>query len=128
MSKQNQTNKEQKNQTQGFIANPKVFKSEDGERILHWLPGGMRIEMPVNFYKSILGVEFTRKEASDEKKAEVPRKKVYGFVAKPNVYLSRDGQYLIHTVLDIRICKPVNFYKSILGLEFTPKAKSSKVA
>lgn len=128
MSKQNQTNKEQKNQTQGFIANPKVFKSEDGESIIHWLPGQMKIEMPVNLYKSIFGVEFTRKEASDEKKTETARKKVYGFIAKPSVFLSRDGQYLIHTVLDIRICKPVNFYKSILGLEFTPKTKSSKVA
>lgn len=127
MSKQNQTNKQEKNQAQGFIANPKVFKSEDEESLIHWLPGSMRIEMPVNFYKSILGVEFTRKGTPSETD-ETPRKKVYGFIAKPNVYLSRDGQYLIHRVLDIRICKPVNFYKSILGIEFNPKSKSSKVA
>jgi len=128
MSKQNQTNKEQKTQTQGFIANPKVFKSEGGESIIHWLPGDMRIELPVNLYKSILGVDFVRKEASDGPEDRTTRKRAYGFIAKPNVYLSRDGQYLIHRVLDIRVCKPVNFYKSILGLEFTPKAKSSKVA
>lgn len=124
MSKQNQTNKQQKTQTQGFIANPKVFKSKDGESIIHWLPGGMKIELPVNLYKSIFGVEFVRKEASAEMKTET-RQKTYGFIAKPNVFLSRDGEYLIHTVLDLRICKPVNFYKSILGLDFTPKAKSS---
>lgn len=40
-----------------------------------------------------------------------------GLTVNPKVYLSRDGKYLIHSVLGIRISKHVNYYKRILNVE-----------
>ena len=51
-----------------------------------------------------------------------------GFIAQPRVFLSRDGEYLIHIVPGGVIRKHINFYKKILGQEFTPKAKAHATA
>lgn len=40
-----------------------------------------------------------------------------GFILNPKVHLSKDGNYLIHSVLGIRISKHVNYYKKILSSE-----------
>lgn len=41
------------NQVQGFIANPQVFLSRDGESLTHRLPGNMRFELHVNLLNLI---------------------------------------------------------------------------
>ncbi len=42
---------------------------------------------------------------------------VQGLTVNPKVYLSRDGKYLIHSFLGIRISKHVNYCKRILNVE-----------
>ncbi len=51
----------QNDQGQGFFAEPRVFLSKDGEYLIHVLPGNMRVRKHVNFYKKVLGMEFTPK-------------------------------------------------------------------
>lgn len=51
-----------------------------------------------------------------------------GFIAQPRVFLSRDGEYLVHIVPGGMIRKHVNYYKKILGQEFSPKAKVQATA
>ncbi len=53
------------------------------------------------------------------------RRIVFGLVARPSIYLSKDGNYLIHRVLGTRISKHVNYYKVILGAEYTPKTQTA---
>ena len=99
-----------------------AFMTKDGEAIIHRLPGDGTITMPVNFYKSLFGVAYTPKAKSDQTLA--PRR--YGFTSRPRVYFSRNGEYLIHQVPAFRVTRHVNFYKSLLGIEFTPKSQTSQ--
>lgn len=46
-------------------------------------------------------------------------------VNNPKVFLSRDGNYLVHDIAGMRILKHVNFYKKVLGVAFTPISKPS---
>lgn len=108
---------------QGFNANPQVYLNQDRESITHRLSADLKIEMPVNLYKKILGLPFEKKEASQNQ--EAPRKVTYGLVARPVLFLSEDGNYLIHSVLGIRISKHVNYYKQILGATYTPKTQTA---
>lgn len=103
-------------QLQGQV---QVFMSKDAESLIHLLPGDGKIQLPVNFYKAIFGAEYTPK--AKVKNSERPN--VYGFIARPNVYLSRDGEYLIHRVPGFKVARHVNYYKKILGLEFSPKSQ-----
>lgn len=48
-------------QFQGVFAQPRIALSKDGEYLLHFLPGNMIVRKHVNFYKKILGIEFTPK-------------------------------------------------------------------
>jgi hypothetical protein len=79
--------------------------------------------MPINLYKKILGLPFEKKESIQS--SETTRRNIYGLVARPVIFLSQDGNYLVHSVLGIRISKHVNYYKQILGVEYTPKAKTA---
>lgn len=56
-------NQNQTSQVQGFMAEPKVYLSKDGEYLVHLLPGNMVVRKHVNFYKKVLGVEFAPKKA-----------------------------------------------------------------
>jgi len=116
-----QTTQEAQN-VQGFIANPQVYLNEDRGTITHRLPDNMRIEMPINLYKKILGIPFEKKEVEKDQQEVAARRNIFGLVARPTIYLSKDGQYLIHRVLGLRVSKHVNYYKQILGAEFTPKS------
>jgi hypothetical protein len=51
----------QKTQTQGYFADAKVFLSKDSQYVIHVLPGNQIVRKHINFYKKILGVEFTPK-------------------------------------------------------------------
>lgn len=108
--------KAQNNQAQetkqfpGFYANPQVYLNEERGTITHRLGADLRIEMPINLYKSILGLPFEKKEASETQAAA---RNVFGLIARPVIYVK--GDYLIHSVLGIRVSKHVNYYKKILS-------------
>ena len=125
MEKKNETQKAEVKQAQGFIANPQVYLNSERGVLTHRLGNDLRIDMPINLYKSILGIPFEKKapvEISDEK---TQRRTVFGLVARPSIYLSKDGNYLIHSVLGARISKHINYYKQILGAEYTPKTQTA---
>ena len=47
-----------------------------------------------------------------------------GFQAEPRIFLSRDGEYLIHVLPgNMIVRKHIDFYKKVLGMEFVPKPK-----
>jgi len=96
-------------QFQGFYANPQVYLNEERGTITHRLGSDLRIEMPVNLYKSILGLPFEKKEAQEQ----TATRNVFGLIARPVIYLK--GDYLVHSVLGIRVPKHVNYYKKILS-------------
>ena len=106
---------------QGLRANPQVYLNFDRGSITHRLGADLKIEMPINLYKKILGLPFEKKESVQS--SEINRRNTYGLVARPVIFLSQDGNYLVHSVLGIRISKHVNYYKQILGAEYTPKTK-----
>lgn len=108
-------------QFQGFYANPQVYLNEERGTITHRLGSDLRIEMPVNLYKSILGLPFEKKEAQEQTAA----RNVFGLIARPIVYLK--GDYLVHSVLGIRVSKHVNYYKKILSA-VTQEANSGSEA
>ncbi len=118
---QSQT-KENRN-SQGLFANPQVFISLKNETIVHFLTDGIRLEMPINLYKKILKIPFSSKEKVTSN--QPAKTTTFGLVARPAIYLSQDGQFLIHRVLGLRISKHVNYYKKILGAEFNPKNQSA---
>ena len=109
---------------QGFIADAKVYLNEDRGTLTHRLPDNMRIEMPINLYKKILGLPFEKKEEPQTSQETSARTSVMGLVARPAIYLTKDGQYLIHRVLGIRVSKHVNYYKSIFKAEFISKTQA----
>jgi hypothetical protein len=99
---------------QGFIANPQVFKDTKRGVLVHRLGDELRIEMPINLYKKILDIPFEKK-AQEPSEQPATRRNVYGLVARPQIFLSKDKNYLIHRVLGIRVSKHVNYYKRILA-------------
>ena len=107
----------QNNKVQGFIANPQVYLNEERGTLTHRLGDDLKIEMPINLYKKVLGLPFEKKEASEPSENST-RKVTFGLIARPSIYLSKDGKYLIHSVLGTRITKHVNYYKRIFGAEF----------
>jgi hypothetical protein len=109
------------NQPQGFVGGAQVYKTRDGEALIHKLHGNTRIVLPMNLYKKILGVEFTPKEAT-LRDPDAPRARIYGFISQPEVFLSRDKKYLIHKVPGVRIVKPVAYYKKVLGISEMPES------
>ncbi len=123
---QDQQTQAQKTQNvRGFIANPQVFLNEDKGTITHRLGDDLRIEMPINLYKKILGLPFEKKQITDSREVQTPRRNTFGLVARPAIYLSKDGNYLIHRVLGIHVSKHINYYKQILGAEYTSKVKTA---
>ena len=112
------------NNVQGFIADAKVYLNEERGTLTHRLPDNMRIEMPINLYKKILGLPFEKKEEAQAQQKTGTRTSAFGLVARPVIYLTKDGQYLVHRVLGFRVSKHINYYKRILGVEFEPKIQA----
>lgn len=124
MQQQVQNNQAQENrQFQGFYGNPQVYMNADRGSITHRLSNDLRIEMPVNLYKKILNIPFEKKEA--EEKAESKRN-VFGLIARPIIYVK--GDYLIHSVMGIRVSKHVNYYKKILTAPASQEAMAESEA
>jgi hypothetical protein len=52
------------------------------------------------------------------------RSQAQGFYAQPRIFMSKDGEYLIHVLPgNQRIRMHVNLYKKIMGINFVPKSK-----
>ena len=120
-----QTQAETSQNVQGFVANPQVFLNEDRETITHRIGDDLRIEIPINLYKKILGIPFEKKQSSEISETQIARRNSFGLWARPAIYLTKDKQYLVHRVLGIRITKHVNYYKQMFGVEYTPKTKTA---
>lgn len=116
----------QASQPQGFIADAKAYLNEDKGVLTHVLTDDIRIVMPINLYKKILGIPF-EKSANSEPQNQT-KLNTYGLLARPRVYLSKDGRFLIHSVLGIRVSKHVNYYKKILGASFESDSRQEKSA
>lgn len=114
MKKQNESQNVEVKQSQGFFANPQVYLNTERGVLTHRIGNDLRIDMPINLYKSILGIPFEKKAQTESSEEKSPFRTIFGLVARPSIYLSRDGKYLIHRVLDTRISKHVNYYKRIL--------------
>ena len=99
---------------QGFIGNPQVYLNQERGTLTHVLTDGLRITMPANLYRQILGLPFTKKEKEESAAPKRPQPN-YGLFARPSIYLSKDGKYLVHRVLGIRVSKHINYYKLILS-------------
>lgn len=108
------TQAQEKTQFQGFYANPQVYLNAERGVLTHRLGNDLRIDMPVNLYKKILGLPFEKKEQT-ENSEEIVRRNTFGLIARPAVFLSKDGKYLVHAVLGVRVSKHVNYYKRILA-------------
>lgn len=113
---QTQAQTQQRQEVQGFIANPRVFLNADRGTLSHVLGEDLRIEMPINLYKKILGVPFEKMVRPENQETAGARRNVYGLVARPSIFLSKDGNYLIHRVLGIRVSKHVNYYLSLIHI------------
>lgn len=121
MQNQVQTNQAQEPKSfQGFYGNPQVFLNADRGTLTHRLSGDLKIEMPINLYKKILGLPFEKKERQQEQTA---MRATFGLIARPIIYVR--GDYLIHSVLGIRVSKHVNYYKKILAAQATENAEVS---
>ncbi len=125
MKNHNETQKNETKQAQGFFANPQVYLNEERGVLTHRLGSDLRIEMPINLYKSILGIPFEKKAQAESPEEKTPMRTTFGLVARPAIYLSKDGNYLIHSVLGTRISKHVNYYKQILGGEYNRKSQAA---
>lgn len=112
-------------QVQGFISSPQIYLDTERGVLTHRLSNDLRIEMSVNLYKKILGIPFEKKEQKESPEEKALRRSVFGLIARPVIYISKDRNYLIHSVLGIRVSKHVNYYKQILGAEYTPKTKTA---
>ncbi|MBX3041646.1 MAG: hypothetical protein KF789_13150 [Bdellovibrionaceae bacterium] len=113
MKNQNENQQAEVKQAQGFITNPQVYISAETGVLTHRIGNDFKIDMPINLYKSILGLPFEKKDPVESISEKTQRRIVYGLVARPSIYLSKDKKYLIHRVLDTRISKHVNYYKRI---------------
>lgn len=120
-----QSTESSNNQVQGFIADAKAYLNEERGTLTHVITDDIRIVMPINLYKKILGLPFEKKEK--EESATRPGYS-FGLQARPVIYLSKDGRYLVHRVLGVRVSKHVNFYKKILGAEYTPDVRVAQGA
>lgn len=126
MQNQVQTNQAQGKQIQGVFGATQVYLNTERETLTHRFGADLRIEMPVNYYKAILEIPFEKKERSEEQTGN--QRTVYGLIARPAIFLSKDGNYLIHSVLGLRISKHVNYYKKILTAQADEMAQATSEA
>jgi len=122
---ENQTQENKVNSIAGYVSDVRVFVSKDNESLIHKLPGGETIELHQNLYKKVLGISFEPKQTEDRNGNFV---RYYGFRAKVQLSLSEDGNWLTHFFPGGRIRKHVNFYKRILGQDFTPVTANTQAA
>lgn len=126
MKQQMQNNEQTETSQQGLISEAKTYLNEERGTLTHVIGDQTRIVMPINYYKKVLGIPFTPIQL--DRSASRPKSPSFGLQAQASIYLSKDGRFLIHRVLGVRISKHVNYYKKILGAEFTPDIRVVKTA
>lgn len=93
----------------------RVFVSKDGESLIH-LGQNLRIELPINLYRAVFGMDYTKKAKSESESEKSSEFRQYGaLVRNVPVYLTKDGRNLIHRVHGIRVCKSAAYYRAILS-------------
>ncbi|MBK7961802.1 MAG: hypothetical protein IPK04_11765 [Bdellovibrionales bacterium] len=89
MNSQVQTKTSETVQAQGFIADAKVYMNQDRGTLTHLFGNDMRIEMPINLYKKILGLPFEK--AVRNKTEERNNRASFGLVATPSIFSLKMG-------------------------------------
>lgn len=67
-------------QVQGFISNPQVYLNAEQGVLTHRLSNDIRIEMPINLYKKILGIPYEKKERVESSEEMRNRRNVFGLI------------------------------------------------
>ncbi len=106
----------------GFYMNAMPIVSKANDLVFFFLPGDMVITEHANRFKGLLGLEYTPRTPSTEKREYFPR---IGFQAKIRIGLSSDGQwvtiYLPGNMGQIRNHR--NAYLRAFGLPYERKVK-----
>lgn len=108
----------------GFYTNTMPVLGKTGEYVHYFLPGDVVITEHANRYKGLLGIPYTPKAQSAEKKEFTPRA---GLHAKIRIGLSRDGQW-VTVFLPAgmgRISNHVNAFKHIFKVPYERKARAA---
>ncbi len=116
-------NTNNQSQAHGFISDVRIFRNAERNTLIHFISDGARIELPISTYIKVLGVSSAENNFD---RAEMTSQALHlGLIVQPNLYLSKNGEYVIHRFLGIRISKHTNYYKQILGIPFTKKVQSA---
>lgn len=115
---------EQNKERAGFITNVMPVLGKTGEYLYFFLPGDITITDNANRFKGLLGIEYTPKAPTTEKREFVPRP---GLHAKIRIGLSKDGQW-VTVYLPGNMGKIVNHrnaYLYVLGLPYEKKTQAA---
>ncbi len=120
----NDRDREQSKERTGFSTSIMPVLSKTGEYIHFFLPGDIVITEHANRFKGLLGLEYTPKAQTTEKREYAPR---VGLHAKIRVGLSRDAQWVTIFLPGNmgRIVNHRNAYMHALGLPYEKKAKAA---
>jgi hypothetical protein len=108
----------------GFNASIMPVMGKTEEFVYFFLPGDITITEHANRFKGLLGIEYTPKNPSTEKREYTPR---LGLHAKIRLSLSRDGQW-VTVYLPGNMGRITHHRNAYLHLLSIPYQKKSKVA
>ena len=111
-------------QQTGFYTNLMPILSKSGEHVLFFLPGEIVVTEHVNRFKGLLGIEYTPKAPSQEKREYAVRT---GLQAKVRMGLSPDGQWVtLYLPGNMgKVSNHVNAYKHIFKIPYEKKTKAA---
>lgn len=108
----------------GFYTNVMPVLGKTGEYVHYFLPGDVVITEHANRFKGLLGIPYTPKAPSVEKKEFTPR---VGLQAKVRIGLSKDGQW-VTVFLPAgmgRISSHINAFKYLFKVPYERKTKAA---
>ena len=107
----------------GFVTNIMPVLSKNEEYVYFFLPGDMTIVEHANRLKGVLGIPYTPKAASSEKREYAPRT---GLHAKVRIFKSQDGQWVTVVLPGNmgKIVNHINAYKYAFKLPYEKKVKA----
>lgn len=119
-NKNQNTNQNQTNRSQGFTSDVKVFFN-DGY-LTHIIDAGsIRIREHENRYKGLLGLSY------EPKKSKSPFSYT-GALARTQIFLSRDKNWIIHRFPGGIVRKHVNFYRTVMKISKSSQSEESQAA
>ena len=115
---------EQTKERSGFVASTMPVLGKTGEYLYFFLPGDITITEYANRFRGLLGLAYTPKAQTAEKREYVPR---LGLQAKIRVSLSKDGQWVtIYLPGNMgRITHHRNAYLHAMGLPYEKKSRAA---